>query len=104
MSYDSTKFSQRNQQLRMTNQELPTDHDERVKQIHENNNVSLTKVTHAVRPYAAQNARSHGASMSGTKALSGWNDSGSFRNCYDCAFPVDALLGAAAFNAHKPEH
>jgi hypothetical protein len=41
--------------------------------------------------------------VSGTKALGGWNDSGSYRSCYDRAFPVDALLGAGMFNAHKPE-
>ena len=26
-----------------------------------------------------------------------------FRTCYDCAFPVDALLGKASFNVQKPE-
>lgn len=41
--------------------------------------------------------------MNGTKALGGWNESGAFRNCYDRAFPVDALLGAAAFSARHPE-
>ena len=41
--------------------------------------------------------------MNSTKALGGWNESGAFRNCYDRAFPVDALLGAAAFSARHPE-
>ena len=41
--------------------------------------------------------------MNGTKALGGWNESSAFRNCYDRAFPVDALLGAAAFSARHPE-
>ena len=49
------------------------------------------------------NSRAHGATVGGTKALGGWNESGSFWNCYDRAFPVDALLGAASFNARKPE-
>ncbi|KAF8273937.1 hypothetical protein EI94DRAFT_1696523 [Lactarius quietus] len=52
---------------------------------------------------SAMNSRAHGASVGGTKALGGWNESGSFRNCYDHAFSVDALLGAASFNAQKPE-
>lgn len=79
------------------------DHRDRVKLIHLHNNINISKVTHAARPYAAQTARSHGATVSGTKALGGWNDSGSFRNCYDRHFPVDALLGAAMFNGRKPE-
>jgi hypothetical protein len=60
-------------------------------------------VTHARRCYAAQNARSHGATVNGTKALGGWNESGAFQNCYDRAFPVDVLLGTAGFNARRPE-
>jgi hypothetical protein len=71
--------------------------------IHVKNNVSITKSTHAGRPFAAQTARAHGASVDGTKALGGWSESGSFRPCYDRAFPADALLGAAMFNAQKTE-
>lgn len=63
------------------------------------NAISITKVTHAGRTYAAQNARANGASVNGTKALGGWSETGAFRNCYDRAFPVDALLGAAGFSA-----
>lgn len=48
-------------------------------------------------------AREHGASVEGAKALGGWSDSGSFRACYDRALPLDALLGAAMFDATKPE-
>jgi len=65
--------------------------------------IEITKATHAGRTYGAMNSRAHGATVGGTKALGGWNESGSFRNCYDRAFPVDALLGAASFNARKPE-
>ena len=71
--------------------------------MHVKNNVSITKSTHAGRPFAAQTARAHGASIDGTKALGGWSESGSFRPCYDRAFPTDALLGAAMFNAQKPD-
>jgi hypothetical protein len=47
----------------------------------------------------------HGASIDGTKALGGWSEScGSFCPCYDRALPVDAMLGAAMFNARKPEN
>ena len=41
--------------------------------------------------------------MDGTKALEGWSDSGSFCPCYDRTLPIDALLGAATFDAHRPE-
>jgi hypothetical protein len=78
-------------------------HNERVNLIHIRNDVSITKSTHAGRPFAAQTARAHGASVSGTKALGGWSESGSFRPCYDRAFPADALLGAAMFNARRPD-
>jgi len=67
------------------------------------NDISITTVTHTGHCYAAQNARTHGATVNGTKALGGWNESGAFRNCYDQAFLVDALLGAAGFNARRPE-
>jgi hypothetical protein len=80
-----------------------SDHLKRVTIMHKENNVEITKSTHAGRYYSAMNSRAHGATVAGTKALGGWNESGSFRNCYDRAFPVDALLGAASFNAHKPE-
>jgi hypothetical protein len=71
--------------------------------MHQANKVEITKSTHAGRCYSAMNTRAHGATVDGTKALGGWNDSGSFRDCYDRAFPVYALLGAASFNARKPE-
>lgn len=79
------------------------DHRERVNNIHKAVGISLSKVTHATRSYTAITARGHGASVDGTKALGGWSDSGSFRPCYDRALPVDALLGAATFDAQKPE-
>jgi hypothetical protein len=79
------------------------DHHARVTLIHTKNNIYIMKVMHMGRCFAAQNARAHGATVNGTKALGGWNESGAFRNCYDRAFPVDALLGAAAFSACHPE-
>ena len=57
---------------------LSEDHHDRVKHIHLKNDINISKVTHAARPYAAQTAHSHGATVSGTKALGGWNESGSF--------------------------
>ncbi|KAF8467061.1 hypothetical protein DFH94DRAFT_817762 [Russula ochroleuca] len=38
-------------------------HRDRVKLIHLSNDVNISKVTHAARPFAAQTARSHGASV-----------------------------------------
>jgi hypothetical protein len=79
------------------------DHRERVNIMHTKNNISISKVTHAGRPYTAKTAREHGASVSGVKALGGWNDSGVYRPCYDRALPVDALLGAAMFNGNRQD-
>jgi hypothetical protein len=79
------------------------DHRDQVGLIHSKNGVMLSKVTHAARPYTAKTARENGASVEGTKALGGWSDGGSFRPCYDRALPLDTLLGAADFNARKPE-
>lgn len=39
--------------------------------------------------------------MEDTKALGGWNEPGSFRNCYDRTPPVEAYLGAASFIASR---
>jgi hypothetical protein len=67
------------------------------------NNICITKVTHAGRPLAAQTARAHGATVTDTKALGGWQETGSFRACYDRALPIGALLGVAHFDANRPE-
>jgi hypothetical protein len=82
---------------------MPADHHERITIMHKKNDVDITKKTHAGRHYAALTARAHGASTSGTKALGGWNESGSFNSVYDRAFPLDALLGAGMYNGRRPE-
>ena len=71
--------------------------------LHKHNDISISKATHATRVFSAETARGHGTSSDDTKALGGWNDSGSFRACYDKKLPISALLGAAMFNASKPE-
>jgi hypothetical protein len=71
--------------------------------MHEHNGISISKVTHATRNYAAKTSRSHGSMTDGTKALGGWMENGSYRAVYDHALPVDALLGAAMFNGWRPE-
>ena len=71
--------------------------------MHKKNNVNITKKTHAGHHYAALTACAHGASMSSTKALGGWNESGLFNFVCDCAFLLDALLGAGMYNGHCPE-
>lgn len=71
--------------------------------MHEMNQINISKVTHATRVYAAQTARTNGASEHGTKALGGWSEGGSFRQCYERTFPVDALLATAYFSPKTPE-
>lgn len=80
------------------------DHRERINSIYAKNNITISKVTHAGRGYAVKVSREHGASVEGAKALGGWSESGSFRPCYDRALPVDAMLGAAMFDAQRPEN
>lgn len=80
-----------------------SNHYQRVKKMHQDANVSISKATHAARSKAAQTAREHGASMNDTKALGLWNESGSYRNCYDRLFPMPAMLGAAHHLALQPE-
>ncbi|KAJ6629729.1 hypothetical protein B0H10DRAFT_2208694 [Mycena sp. CBHHK59/15] len=78
-------------------------HRKRINLIYEKNGINISKVTHAGRAYTVKTAREYGASVDGAKALGGWSESGSFRPCYDRALPVDALLGAAMFDAARPE-
>ena len=79
------------------------DHHDCVTVMHKKNNVDITKKTHAGHHYAAHTVRAHGASASGTKALGSWNESGSFTSVYDRVFPLDVLMGAAMYNARRPE-
>ncbi|KAJ8456623.1 hypothetical protein ONZ45_g18649 [Pleurotus djamor] len=65
-------------------------------------NIAISKVTHAGRPYTAITAREHGASRDDTKDLGGWSQPGSY-HVYDQTLPVDAMIGAASFNARKQE-
>lgn len=78
-------------------------HRKRVNLIYEKNRINISKVTHAGREFSVKTAREYGATVDGAKALGGWSDSGSFKPCYDRALPVDALLGAAMFDAARPE-
>ncbi|KAG6370583.1 hypothetical protein JVT61DRAFT_11380 [Boletus reticuloceps] len=83
-------------------QHIFIDHHEHITVMHKNN-VDITKKTHAGHHYTALTAHAHGTSTSGTKVLGGWNESGSFNSVYDRAFPLDALLGAAMYNARCPK-
>ncbi|KAJ7339231.1 hypothetical protein DFH08DRAFT_812620 [Mycena albidolilacea] len=78
-------------------------HRKRVNLIYERNSINISKVTHAGCKFSVKTAREYGASVDGAKALGGWSDSSSFKPCYDRALLVDALLGAAMFDATKPE-
>jgi hypothetical protein len=71
--------------------------------MHMKNDVNITKVTHAGRPYTAKTSRENGACVNDVKALGGWSDGGCYRPCYDRALPVSALLGAAMFNGNRQD-
>ena len=71
--------------------------------MHMKNDINITKVTHAGRPYTAKTSRENGACVNDVKALGGWSEGGSYRPCYDRALPVGALLGAAMFNGNRQD-
>ncbi|KAL4257053.1 hypothetical protein AB1N83_013839 [Pleurotus pulmonarius] len=77
-------------------------HRKRVNNMKLKNNIEINKVTHAGRPYAAATAREHRASRDDTKVLGGWSQPGSY-HAYDWTLPIDAMMGAASFNARKQE-
>lgn len=60
-------------------------------------------MTHAGQPYAAMTACEHDTSVSDAKHLGNWHDGDAYCQAYDCLLPTEALLGAAMFNARKPE-
>lgn len=79
------------------------DHRKQVNVMHAKNNINISKVTHAGKPYIAKTSHEHGASVNGVKALGGWNDSGIYCPCYDWVLPIDALLGVAMFNGNRQD-
>ena len=82
---------------------MHVDHRDRIRAMHKANGIDISKATHATRPYAALTARANGATETGTKTLRCWNDGSAYRNCYERALLVDAMLGAAGFNGKKPQ-
>jgi hypothetical protein len=71
--------------------------------MHAQNKISISKVTHAGRMWSALTMRTFGTSVDGAKAIGQWSAAGSFGSCYDRELPLEGLLGAAMFNANKPE-
>ena len=102
MSYDSKSHYCSSVLWLLTNS-VHTDHRNRVRHLHAQNDITITKVTHAGRNFAARSTRSHGSSVSDTKALGGW-DKGkdSFTDIYDRVLPIRALIAAAMFDANQP--
>lgn len=103
MSYESECSPFRLLSLVQNTDKVDIDHYKRITEMHNANKIDISKNTHAGRPFAAQNMRANGASVTGTKAVGGWNQGGSFNPCYDRKQPLDGLLGAAGFNARRPE-
>ncbi len=80
-----------------------TDHNKRVKIIHEKNEINISKTTHAGHSYTAKMAREFGASVDSVKALGNWSDSDAYHAVYDRALAKEAMWGAAMFDARRPE-
>ncbi|KAJ6579371.1 hypothetical protein B0H10DRAFT_1962909 [Mycena sp. CBHHK59/15] len=78
-------------------------HRKRINLMYEKNDVNISKVRHAVHEFSLKTEQEYGATVDDAKVLGGWSDSGLFKPCYDCALPVEALLGAAMFDRARPE-
>ena len=77
---------------------LLTAHRYNVKNMFQEHDINISKVTHAGRGYTAKNAHENGASQSEVKALGCWSDAGSYRPFYDRALPIEAVLASAGFD------
>ena len=75
-----------------------TDYRKRVNLMHTQNDIMISKSTHAGRPFAAMNAWEHRATQDDTRTLGNWSTPGSFGKCYDRTLPTDAMVAAASFN------
>ncbi|KAF4609718.1 hypothetical protein D9613_011981 [Agrocybe pediades] len=78
-------------------------HRKQVNTMKKDNDLKHKKVTHDGRVYAVMQAGLMGASVESRMALGLWMEAegGSFKSCYDCGLPVDAMLGVAGFNAQR---
>lgn len=79
------------------------DHATRIHKLHVRAGAVLTKVTHAQRYTTALLMRSHGTPKEESRAM-GWSCGDSYNSVYDREVPFEALLGAAMYNARKPEN
>jgi len=79
------------------------DHNERLKAMHDKNGVSISKVTHGGRFYAADKAGQHGANGMDIKALGNWKTGDAYSEIYNRALPVKAMLASAMFNPEKAD-
>ncbi|KAJ3502645.1 hypothetical protein NLJ89_g8791 [Agrocybe chaxingu] len=80
-----------------------TNHYERLKKMHEKNDISISKVTHGGRFYSADKAGIYGASGIDIKALGNWKTGDAYSEVYNRAMPVRAMLAASMFSAEKPD-
>lgn len=48
-------------------------------------------------------ARQNHATVSGVKALRGWEDGSAYKACYDRSLPLDAMVGVAGVDARNLE-
>jgi hypothetical protein len=71
--------------------------------MHLRNDVSVNKVTHGGRTFAAANARQHRATKEDTKSLGNWSQNGAYDKSYDRALPMEGMLAAASFHGQKQE-
>ncbi|PPQ70700.1 hypothetical protein CVT25_010617 [Psilocybe cyanescens] len=76
-------------------------HRERVNNMHNRNDVSVSAVTHAARFYTADKASSYGALKLDVKALGNWKTGDAYSEIYDRTLPVSAMLASAMFNAQN---
>ncbi len=79
-------------------------HYNKLKEMHIELEINLTKVTHAGCNYTVKTMREYNADQDDTKKLGLWGESGAYRVVYDRGLPLKGLLAAAMFDADRPEN
>jgi hypothetical protein len=70
--------------------------------MHSRNNVTVSAVTHAGRPYTATKTRENGATAMDTKVLGKWKNGEPLTEVYDRGLPRNAMLASAMFSPENP--
>lgn len=83
--------------------DIYTAHHEAITRAHDTLGISISKVTHAGRPFAATYAGDQGVGEGDIKNHGLWAQ-GVFRACYQHSWPKDTMLALAGFPPGSPHY